>query len=47
MLWKNVKSVARGLIEYSGTDARMNALEDKVLNIIVNAHTWELFMTTK
>ena len=47
MLWKTVNCVANSLIDYSGTDARVNALESKVLNIVVNAHTWERFMTTK
>ena len=44
MTWTEVRETAKALIDYTGTDARANALETAVKSRVLRAHAWEQFM---
>ena len=44
MNWNDVVNAAKALIEYTGTDARIQALNSAVKTKVLNSHSWEKFM---
>jgi hypothetical protein len=43
MNYTDVKDYAKNLIEYTGSDPRVNALENPVKAVLLNSHLWERF----
>lgn len=46
MTWNDIRAAAKALIEYQGSDSRMNALEASTKSRVLNAYTWEQFQDT-